>query len=245
MNVLLDIGNTRIKWALGNDGALESGGEFTHAGAADSDWSAWADALPDGITAVYAASVAGDAVASRLNRVLAERYQLDVAYAVSEATRGGLTNGYVDVRQLGVDRWMAIVGACTNAELPVCVVDAGTAVTIDRVAADGQHEGGLIIPGLSLMQQALFADTGDIERFAAMPDGDAAGELGKGTAAAVRIGALHAVAGAVRETLSGKPVRLIVTGGDARYLLPLLDDLSPEHRPRLVLEGLLVVAGAQ
>ena len=88
---------------------------------------------------------------------------------------GSVRNGYEDIAQLGVDRWAAIVGAYTHFGSAVCIVDAGTAVTVDLVRDGGRHLGGLIVPGLQLMRSSLEQDTEDIERFSKKSSEPAAG----------------------------------------------------------------------
>jgi len=256
MILLLDIGNTRIKWALKQNLQTDSfvaSGQFVHRDADGSDWSDWVSDLhrysdQSSVVQVVAVNVAGEAVASQLELYL----QVPVTFVASEAGRNGLKNGYGDIRQLGPDRWVAMVGAMQSAPAPLCVVDAGTAVTIDVINAEGQHLGGLILPGLNLMRAALFGDTGDIAANAALPDSDAGEVVGEGTAAAVSLGALHAVSGAIESAIAKLSeqheldgIRVVLTGGDAAQLMPWLSGLDAEHRPDLVLTGLAEMASGK
>jgi len=243
MILLLDIGNTRIKWAPA--GGLSAGGEITHErNFADSLGSIF-DGLSRSPERIIVVNVAGDEAARELRDQALSRFATEPEFAKSERSRDGLTNAYQDEAQLGADRWVAMLGARAETRGAVCVVDAGTAVTIDIVDADGAHCGGLILPGLNLMRSALFRDTGDISRFT-QDDGlfDPAAGIGVDTDSAVRMGALQAVSGAVRQALVVAKDRancapeLIVTGGDASSLLLLLEDLSPRHQPQLLLQGL-------
>jgi type III pantothenate kinase len=162
---------------------------------------------------------------------------------------GGLRNGYREPRQLGVDRWLALRGACAREpQSAACVIAAGTAFTLDLVLPGGEHLGGLIVPGLSLMQEALKGATGNLARLSAEDpppvgaESAGSGLVAQATGEAMVRGALWALASlaahhlaALRDRVPG--ARLIVTGGDAPQLLSLLPT-SAEHRPHLVLEGL-------
>jgi type III pantothenate kinase len=154
-----------------------------------------------------------------------------------------VTNGYRSPAQLGVDRWLALLAAHADGRGDACVVDCGTAVTIDLVDAAGRHHGGLILPGLRAMREYL------LERTRIPPFDKAAPRavLGRATPEAVANGALLAVVGAVRETLAlahslfGRPPRLLVAGGDGPLFAAALGETA-ELRPDLVLEGLAVLA---
>ena len=159
----------------------------------------------------------------------------------------GLVNGYRDPSQLGVDRWLAMRAALTRQPGPWCVVDAGTATTIDLVAAGGQHLGGVIIPGPTLMGSALRRETGDLDRLAGAvdPPGSPADHDsfgGRDTGTAISLGIWRATAGLVAQARTSLgaprvPVNVLVTGGDGPALIPWLGG-SPGSCPLLVLEGL-------
>jgi type III pantothenate kinase len=150
---------------------------------------------------------------------------------------------------MGVDRWVAMVGAWAEVEAACLVVDAGTAITIDAIDAAGQHLGGQIIPGVATMAGALTEATSDIPAVRPAPgrgDADLA-MFGRNTAAAVREGAQNAVAGAVDRAIrtlqsnAYEPV-VVLTGGDASRILNALCE-TPLHRPHLVLQGLAHMLG--
>ena len=142
---------------------------------------------------------------------------------------------------MGVDRWLAMLGARRRCEGRLCVIDAGSATTIDLVDAAGQHEGGYIIPGPALMERALLLDT-DRVRFA--EDVDYALTPGKSTAEAVRHGIALAQVGAVAAVLDGVErvsPELIFSGGAGETLMRLLDR-GGLLVPDLVFEGLETLA---
>lgn len=236
--LLVDLGNTRLKWAwLGRSlkpGVMHAGG-LPPLRAADR---------------VLAVSVASAAV--RRKFVAEVRRQTGHApfFVRSTTQAAGVHNGYREPWRLGADRWVALLGARPLAK-DVLVVDAGTAVTLDLLDAQGVHHGGFILPGLELMVASLFERTGGIRRRAAVSGKSAASaratvklnKFGTTTREAVVQGALHAIAasvdGAVKkagETLGRKPL-VLLTGGDARQISRALCSRF-ELRPKLVLEGL-------
>lgn len=242
MDLLVDIGNSRIKWASLNAGELIDVHAIEHCGDAGA-----VDTILNRIDAppgrVLAANVAGDVLAPRLAAAVNEKWNQSVQFAVTQRRAGAVHNGYEDHRKLGVDRWLAIIAAFDRYAGPLCVVDAGTAVTIDTVATDGEHMGGYIVPGLDLMRRSLDAETGDLRRLtAADPLRQGMGlELGRSTIQAIAGGALAAVCCLIDHCTvvpnDSSAATLVVTGGDAGRLLPHLD-ADARHRPQLVLEGL-------
>ena len=235
----LDIGNTRLKWRLrGADGNVGARG----ASALD----AFLDADPPaaGITRIRAACVRDGGVESRLSDWAQSRCGVQVAFARVRPEAAGVRIAYADPAQLGVDRWLCLLAAFNAAPGAVCVVQCGSAITVDLVDGDGRHRGGLIAPGIGLMQTSLLAGT-DRVRFAA----DALAVLdvapGTDTAACVRAGISSAVLGLVEHALRHyrsicPDARVLVTGGDATRIAPLLRPPAQE-RAELVLDGLAFV----
>lgn len=246
MKLLLDVGNSRLKWAwLSTDGLVGSG-HATHR--RDGLSGVLADllrncALPD---EVRVANVAGPSAAALVAEAVFARFGRSAVFARSRDAAYGLRNGYRDPAQLGVDRWLAMCAAWQKFSGPLCVVDAGTAVTIDVITADGAHSGGLILPGMSLMAAALRQDTGDLDRFAGRESVDMLTartqdrySLGSDTASAIRLGAMRAIAALVADCLEAlnAETRLMMTGGDGAQLARLID-IPAVFDPDLVLEGL-------
>lgn len=156
----------------------------------------------------------------------------------------GVRNAYATPAALGIDRWAGIVAAYHGSHISTLVADCGTAITLDYVGADGRHLGGLIAPGLGLMRRSLTDGT----RLALDREPGAPPELfGNTTEAAVSGGVLAAAAGMIGKVLDeacrrhGTPDQLLVTGGDARVLLPRLGS-TWRHVPLLVLDGLELLA---
>ena len=248
MTVLVDIGNTRIKWATLEAGALAHRGSAVHRDGLDAAFAAFAAALPKSLGRVIAANVAGEAVAARLAKVVAARPGASLELVATTAERFGVRCAYRDPSRLGVDRWVAIVAAHHAASGAACVIDAGTAVTFDAVDAGGAHLGGLILPGAVLLAAALDKNTSDIGATAPVADVPRGLELlGRNTAAAVGNAARLALSAAldravarVTEALDAAPV-VYLTGGDAPALAPWLET-RVEPRADLVLEGLKLFA---
>jgi len=251
MRLLIDIGNTRIKWTALTDGVLGVSGEILHRPDHDATAVAFLEQIEKKPDQVLAANVAGQAVGESIRAAVRTRWDLPVDFAVTQTVAGQVTNGYEDYRQMGVDRWLAILAAYDHYHQAVCVVDAGTAVTIDQVDGTGTHLGGVIVPGLDLMWKALVRETGDIARLAGSDAGVARPDrlmAGKSTAAGINCGSLSAICGLIEFCLNqmrremGDSV-LVVTGGDAVRIIPDLR-VELDHRPSLVLEGLAIYVPA-
>lgn len=238
MMLLLDIGNSRIKWACLDNGELHSHGRCEHQGESCSEAGIWGElATPDG---VYCASVAADP----LNHWVAQRVQalwgLPLQRLQSTASCAEVHNGYRQPQTLGVDRWAAIIGARQLSSAPLCVVDCGSAVTVDVVERHGQHLGGFIIPGLQLQQALLRQGTAAIDH-TGIADADA--EWGRDTASCLHLGSVAAVAGLIehcRQRMTeqtSEAVDVFLTGGDAQAVQTLLN-FTPRHEEHLVLLGM-------
>ncbi|HUQ51064.1 MAG TPA: type III pantothenate kinase [Gammaproteobacteria bacterium] len=251
MAVLVDIGNTRIKWALLERGRLTGRGSAVHRDSLDAAIAALDAALP-AKPQIIASNVAGDVAAARLEALVAARPGASLELVSTSAERFGVRCAYADPSRLGVDRWVAVLAAHhAQRARAACVLSAGTAVTFDAVDAAGLHLGGLIIPGASLLAAALDRHTSNIGRTApatAVPEGLEL--LGRNTDKAVGHGAWLAIAAAldravatIADALRTTPV-VYLTGGDADALRGWLAT-RVELRADLVLEGLQLFAGAR
>ena len=218
----MDIGNSRIKWRFGTSQGISS-----H------------DRLPEvsnSIDRVRISTVRRNQV--ELGRRCEELYGIKPAFANSTKSLVGVTCAYSDPSMLGVDRWLAICAAWHATNQACIVVDAGTALTIDVVADDGQHLGGYIVPGLTTMQKQLKDATEQVEIQTENTAGSVA--YGADTRSCVTNGALRMcsefVNGVVASNRWAKP-SVYVTGGDVPALMPYFDH-DVLHRPYLVLDGL-------
>jgi len=245
MNLLLDVGNTAVKWACESSGALGMTGQFVHRGGnigvlADAAWSGLQPA-----DKVLVASVAGNDMQAALLAWFSDHWQVQPLFLHSTATACGVTNAYADPGNLGVDRWAAIVAAHQRYPGAVCVVDCGTAVTLDMVTAGGEHRGGLILPGVEMLQQMLLQNTAELRLSGKQP---AVTPLANSTAAAVYGGAVYLLAAAIERSVAdmraqlGESIEIVMTGGDAGRILPLLNGIA-QHQPDLVLQGIAMLAG--
>lgn len=228
--LLLDQGNTRLKWVLaGPQGGLLPPRAVTRLGPAL--LARWRRMAPD---EVVLASVAAVGARRSLLAVLARLLpQVPVRQPAPVATWQGLHCGYRSPDRLGVDRWLALVAAWRDRPGRCLVVSAGSALTLDRLEDDGRHAGGLIAPGLAAMRAGLFAAAPGLRRHRG---GVAAAGLALDSPEAIASGCLQAlVALVVRWRAGGDPV--LLGGGDAEALAALLPP-PVQLRPWLVLEGL-------
>ena len=227
--LLLEVGNTAIKWRLTQaDCLLTPGGAVTDVEALlpvveNQPWSA-----------VGISSVAGEQAHQAVVEALGFRQAAPLRVAVSEASSMGVCNSYAVPGEMGVDRWLAMLAAHCLHEGAVCVIDAGTAITLDLLTADGAHLGGYILPGADLMSRALTHATGRIN--AALVDPPTLAP-GNSTAQCVSAGAWRSALGAVQSVLADFPDhRPLLTGGGTDALIEL--GLAAETNPDLVFEGL-------
>jgi len=247
MILLADLGNSRAKLARYENGVMA---DIRHVGYAPD----WIDTLledaPELPAQVYCSNVAGEPRGAEFVAGIRERCGRSVQFAKTEREAAGVVCAYPQPERLGVDRWLALIAGYHRREVgdgAVCVADCGTAITFDVVNPDGQHIGGLIAPGI---HRAYASLAGQASGIPAEPAPEAGGDwLAADTASAVASGALQSVLGLLDRMarqlqevaaagLSESSPRLILTGGDAPLLQPLLD-ANWELQPALVLEGLL------
>ena len=232
MRLELDVGNSRVKWRLVSD-RVEREGVTT---LVDRDW-------PDAsLDAIWISSVAASDTNKALSAELEQRFGCSPEFAMVTHQCAGVRCGYDDVSRLGVDRWLVLLAAYQRESgVPAIVVDAGSAVTIDLLASDGQHRGGFITPGFRMLQSALLGQTANI-RFE--QDAEAGRYGGLDTASCVASGAELVFAGLARSILTLRAdfdphASILLTGGDANKLLPhFKSEQRVECLASLVLDGL-------
>lgn len=235
-HLLLDCGNTRLKWAwcVGRQQLLPSRVADYATLQTQSPWSD--EPAP--------VAIWGSCVASAMQRRWVEQAcnacwpEVPIHWVVPQAEAAGVQNGYEDPAQLGPDRWLSLLAAHRLQAGNVLVVNAGTALTVDALTAEGQFLGGVIVPGLQLMLDALAGGTARLARrpgqYAPFP---------QTTGDALYTGALQAMAGAVQQQAQwmqqrGQAPICLLSGGDASVLSPLLT-LEVRLVEGLVLQGLL------
>ncbi|MFA7270315.1 MAG: type III pantothenate kinase [Sterolibacterium sp.] len=232
MLLCIDCGNTRLKWGL-HDGRRWLAQGMTALNEIDQ--------LPRLLagqpcpTRAFACNVASETTGAAIE-MAAIKLGLELVWAESCAAQCGVKNGYDNPAQLGADRWMALIGARHLHHGACLSVNAGTATTVDLLDAEGVFQGGLILPGVNLMQVALARDTARLPlatgRFSRLP---------RNTADAIVSGALLATAGAITrmfEQLAPNPDAICLLSGGAAGLLEPLLNMPLRRVDNLVLEGL-------
>jgi type III pantothenate kinase len=247
MILVIDVGNTRLKWAWLSSTGLSDQQAVVHR---DAKPGIWTNALFESgqePTRVLVSNVAGEEMAKALSKLSKKEFDIEIEFIKAVPEFHGLSNGYLDPTLLGADRWLALIGAWTRARAPLVVVDAGTAVKVDSVDSNGMHLGGLIAPGIHMMREALMAKTSDIAKAASHSTPSFAGVLANNTIAAVSRGAVFALAGMadraadIVEQSTGASPKLFITGGDAGMITGTMRTRG-EIVPDLVLQGLAVIA---
>jgi type III pantothenate kinase len=245
----IDIGNTRLKWAL-YDGA-HPGAKLQAHGAEFLDHierlaeGPWADLPAPG--AMLGCVVAGDAVRRRAEEQIEERFECAPRWVVASAAEAGVVNGYDHPTRLGADRWVAMIGARhrmlgTGPARPMVVVMIGTAVTVEAIDASGKFLGGLILPGHGIMLRALESGTAGLH----VPTGEVR-EFPTNTSDALTSGGTYAIAGAVERMVQhvrshcGAEPACYMTGGAGWKMAPVMNG-DFELVESLIMDGLLVIA---
>jgi type III pantothenate kinase len=233
--LLIDAGNSSLKWALVEAGQWQARGRVDYADGATLK----AQMRPG--TECFVASVTAPEREKQLAALLDEAGMKSV-WLTAESGFGEVTNTYQNPGQLGVDRWMGLIGARQRTRAPVLVVSVGTAMTVDAMSGEGTFLGGVIVPGPELMRLSLKQGTARVNGL-----GGEWKTFPKNTADGVQSGIVAALCGVVRqqyeflaefETVRPK---CLLTGGAAELILPHLS-MPAEGVPLLVLEGMACVA---
>lgn len=240
--LLLDVGNSRIKWKLHGSKLLSTSGAVLYdTEMLKEQMQAWFGDMPVQERVVICAVVASD-VRLLIANWFTQHWQCTVDFVESAKYLAGVRNGYSNEAELGVDRWMAIVAAFDTYAQAVCVIDCGTAITLDVVDESGQHQGGMIMPGLKLMRDALVQGAAAIEE----GQGQCLG-LAKNTADGVFGGclglAVSGLAGIYQQLVVeyGEGLKCVVTGGDGALVAGQMD-CGCDYNEDLVLQGLIIAA---
>ena len=244
----LDVGNTRLKWAVYE--APEPGARLLAQGAvflenieklAEEEWQGLSQP-----THILGCIVAGDPVKRRVMDQM-EQWDTPVSWVVPSAHEAGLSNGYDHPARLGADRWVAMIGAyhrlaARGLRQPCVLAMVGTAVTVEAIDAQGRFLGGLILPGHGIMLRALesgtaglHVPTGEVRNFPTNPS-DA---LTSGGTVAIA-GAIERMVQNVREHCGQAPA-CIMTGGAGWKMVPSMQRPF-ELVDNLIFDGLLEIA---
>jgi type III pantothenate kinase len=233
----VDAGNTRIKWGIHT-------GTWVRTGAAPTTEVALLERVfreHTGVRGAIASNVAGTDVRARLQELCA-RNHVTLQIIRAEREQLGVVNGYIDPHQLGSDRWAALIAAHRAHSGHKLVVNAGTALTIDALTADGQFLGGLIVPGPALMRRSLDRGTAGLR----LTEGDFR-DFPASTPQAITSGAVQACVGAIERHARAMaarnvaPERVVLSGGAAHEIaghLPIAHTIIEN----LVLDGLVLIA---
>ncbi|MBU2884557.1 type III pantothenate kinase [Gilvimarinus agarilyticus] len=213
MNLLIDMGNSRIKWQLKQCELIVAAGIEDYTGS----WS-WLNSVAHGydVIHVWASSVAGAKREDQLQAFLSEADLPPAQFAIVEGSWAEIQCAYKDYSKLGIDRWLAIIAGRSLASGAYIVVDSGTAITVDSVTADGLHQGGWIGPGVALMRRAMSAQSQALAVALREPH-KVYTDLGVDTQTAID-GAITAMGRGMIEAAMHSDVTqktLVLTGGDA------------------------------
>lgn len=249
MQLLLDAGNTRIKWQLWDQGVMKKSAAFAHKGCFESISNMFPQefhVFASHVDSLGLASVLSVDAQQNLIQGLEQYFSASVQCAKVKTSFLGFSCAYEDVSRLGVDRWLASLAAFRYYQSSVLVVSCGSALTIDATTQDGQHLGGYILPGLAMAQKALLGETHAVRFDADNAKLDSL-DYGRDTASAVNNGLLLQASSLISEAWQrfNRPqlqntARLVLTGGDAPLLASHLT-INVELHDDLVLQGLRLV----
>ena len=235
MKLLIDIGNSRVKWGLHDGLDWQGKGAVLHQEVSHMS-SVWC--LPT-ISEVFAVNVA----AERLRHVVQQNVACEINWVMSERQRDGVVNHYRDLGQQGPDRWLAVIAARQHYQSDLIIACAGTALTIESLTENGEYLGGSILPGYGLMLSSLRRGTAKLNAPAKLVEG-----IPQATEEAIAAGVMDALSGAIERArlrlsqYTGRALpEVVLTGGDATRIAPSLA-IPVAVIDNLVLEGLLRVA---
>ena len=244
MKLLIDVGNTRLKWALWNGTRLGRIAVLTHKAAGSLDFAAlWKNV--ETVQSIWVASVAAPALNTTLSSALRARFGRKPRFVRSAAQACGVRNAYPQPERLGIDRFLSLIAVHAQAPVATVIAGCGTALTLDALAADGTHLGGLIAPAPKLMQSALRAGTAQLR----VPANARIVEFADATGDAIQSGTWLAAVALVERFAARAAARfqttpsLVLAGGAAARLG---QRLTLPHRidNALVLRGLAQLADA-
>ena len=240
MKLLIDIGNTRLKWGLTDGTEIVSGKTLCNReeNFQENLLHLWKEIKAPQKIAISCVSAAD--IQQKVQAIAQQRWPaVQIILAKSQAQAYGVNNAYQQADRLGVDRWLCLLAARHYHQLPACIVDCGTAITVDILDDHGIHQGGVIAPGLTLMKKSLCQGTHDLEFFqiAGRPG------LADNTEMAIFSGTLLSVVGLIEQLVKdrGESMNLLCTGGDADLVVRYLSDKAA-NVPDLVLQGLSIIA---
>ena len=241
--LLIDLGNSSLKWTFVEGDRLNEVKRISHQQKLlehqlEQVW----DNIPPPKT-VWVVAVASQSLQDDLRQWMERHWSAPVHFMATEKSAIGVTCAYKRPAELGVDRWAAILAAYHYHPQGVCVLDCGTAITLDLMHGDGRHLGGYILPGFELMRQSLISNTAITLVDNELPSG----EWGNSTASCIDLGGRKAVASLVESSIERLQAAgvcdpaLVLTGSSVNEIVPMIE-IDYEIREQLVLEGLLMYA---
>jgi len=242
-DLLVDHGNSRIKWALSEGGTWVSGDPIRVQGE-ETDFS-----LLKGIETpqrILVSNSAGPQALACLEDFCEGQWHLKPETLGAKAVQCDVTNSYADPQSLGSDRWLAMIAARQLCKGPLAVIDCGTAITCDALSAEGVFLGGVISAGPETAAQALLSKAAHLDldemRYAGVTNTDTSSAVGSGSLV-FAVGGIERVLTELRARL-GEEFQVLMTGGWAETLTPLMT-VDAAVYPDLVLQGIQIVAGQE
>ena len=242
-DLLVDHGNSRIKWALSGGGRWTPGDPIEVRGK-ETDFSPL-----EGIEAlqrILVSNSAGPQALACLEDFCRSQWDLKPKMLRAKASQCDVTNSYADPESLGSDRWLAMIAARQFCKGPLAVIDCGTAITCDALSADGVFLGGVINAGPETAAQALLSKAAHLDlnemRFTGIFNTDTSSAVGSGSLV-FAVGGVERVLTEFRAKL-GEDFQVLMTGGWAKTLMPLMN-VDAAVYPDLVLKGIQVIAGQE
>ncbi len=240
MKLVIDVGNSRLKWGVWGEQGLDFKGAFSNR---TIDFDKVFQSCESNFDSIAISNVSSIESLTSLKDYLKDRFRCPITVPRSTRELGGIVNAYPCASDLGIDRLLGMIAAHHRFPERLCVVGCGSALTLDYVEPDGRHLGGLIAPGFRLMVDSLIEKTANID----VADQQLNEPLTNSTNAAVWNGAQQALIGLVTYNLTlmenkhGEKARIIVTGGAANVIMPYLTG-RVDNQPYLVLHGLALLA---
>ena len=245
MKLMLDIGNSSVNWANEKKSKFIDQGSFVY------DKKNFENSLEENIvltkniTTILVSNVAGQEIFTSLDSWAKEHGCLKLWQPVVDEKFKGLNTNIYQTQDIGVDRWLSMVACWEMHQSSLCVVNCGTALTIDLINVErgvGNHLGGYILPGVDLLQSTLIKNTKNINfSINSFPSI----EYPSDTKTAVNNGAFLALVSSIDRVVngfkkdSGRLPKCIISGGNAKLIESLLEHKF-EYIPNLVLHGLLI-----
>ena len=250
MILTIDIGNSRIKWALWQAEKIIARGvsdDDTDGSAADLDKLLSVVEKP---ARVYAVCVAGEKMRQKLTGWVKQYWQLDVEFLKTQKQYKHIINAYQDPEHHGADRWAAVVaGHQCFPDFSVCVISAGTATTFDLIGKDGRHLGGYILPSYASMHKSLLADTVNVSSASeitfhqhGIPD-NTADAVNQGLHILLQAG-IRELCQILQDEVDGS-MQIVITGGFAETIQTYPDMPAMHYKPDLIMQGLYDIMNQQ